>query len=319
MRRSVMIGMMMVGGCAANPAPPVVGAEVAPPSLAVRASTAGAAIAYPPTRRVDVVDTQFGVAVPDPYRWLENDVRSDPQVRAWVDAQNQVTSQFLATLPARAALRNRLTELYNYERYTAAKKQGGRYFYARNSGLQNQSVLFVRDGLKGAERALIDPNPWSKDGATALAEWKPNKQGTMLLYAVQDGGTDWRTLKVRDIATGEDLADEIRWSKFSELTWAKDGKGFYYAGYAEPAAGQVYQGSSKNQAIRFHRLGTAQSVDQLVYSTPSEPGLYHATALTEDGKRLVITSSETGTGYRVTVINLAHPGAKPRVLAPGFT
>ena len=207
----------------------------------------------------------------------------------------------------------------NYERYTGIQKQGGRYFYARNSGLQNQAVLYERDRVDGPERVLVDPNPWSKDGATALAEWKPNEQGTKLLYAVQDGGTDWRTLKVRDVASGNDTSDAIKWAKFTDLTWAKDGRGFYYARYAEPAPGQQYQGSSSNQQIYFHKLGTAQSADRLIYATPSEPGLYHSTALTDDGKRLVISSSETGTGYRVSVIDLVRPNAKARVLAPGFT
>jgi prolyl oligopeptidase len=286
-----------------------------------REAASPAAIAYPQTRRLDLVETQFGVAVADPYRWLENDVRTDGEVRQWVEAENQVTNAFLDTLPARKVLQRRLAELLNYERFGGIEKQGGRYFYTRNSGLQNQFVLYVRDSVNGEGRVLIDPNPWSADGATALAEWQPNDQGTKLLYAVQDGGTDWRTLRVRDVATGRDTGDEIKWAKFSDLTWAKDGRGFYYARYAEPAPGQQYQGSSKNQQIYFHKLGTAQSDDRLIYSTPAEPRLYHSTSLTDDGKRLVVTSSETGTGYRVSVIDLARAGAgaKARVLAPGFS
>ena len=281
-------------------------------AVMIGADPAAAQTDYPQTRRVPLVETQFGVPVADPYRWLENDVRGDPEVKAWVDAENQVTNNFLATLPARKALGQRLTELLNYERYTGIQKKGGRYFYTRNSGLQNQAVL------DGAERVLIDPNPWSKDGATALAEWQPNEQGTKLLYAVQDGGTDWRTLKVRNIGSGEDAADEIKWAKFTDLTWAKDGRGFYYARYAAPAPGQKYQESSRNQKIYFHRLGTAQSADRLIYSTPKQPGLYHSTSLSEDGKRLIITSTPTGVGYQVSVIDLARPGTKARVLVPGF-
>ena len=291
-------------------------------SIAAPAKAQGApnalGIAYPLTRRVPIVETQFGVPVADPYRWLENDVRTDPEVKDWVDAENRVTDGFLATLPARAALRSRLTELLNYERYTGIQKKGGHYFYARNSGLQNQAVLYVRDRIDGPERVLIDPNSWSKDGATALAEWQPNEQGTKLLYAIQDGGTDWRTLKVRDIATSKDSRDEIKWSKFTDLTWAKDGRGFYYARYAAPAPGQKYQGSSRNQKIYFHKLGTAQSADRLIYSTPRQPGLYHSTSPTEDGKRLVILSTETGVGYQVSVIDLGRPSAKARILVPNF-
>ena len=320
MRRNSIVVLLLASGCAVNPPPsPVVATAPPPPPPMETAPPAVPAIAYPQTRPMDLVETQFGVPVPDPYRWLENDVRTDGEVRQWVDAENQVTNAFMDTLPARKALQQRLAELFNYERYSGIQKKGGRYFYTRNSGLQNQFVLYVRDRLNAEERVLIDPNPWSKDGATALAEWQPNDQGTKLLYAVQDGGTDWRTLKVRDVATGNDTADEIKWSKFTDLTWAKDGRGFYYARYAEPAPGQKYQGSSSNQQIYFHKLGTTQAADRLIYSTPSEPGLYHSTALTNDGKRLVITSSETGTGYRVAVIDLARPGAQARVLAPGFT
>ena len=308
MRRNVLAGLLLSA----------VSLMSSPSAAAAQTLQGATAIAYPQTKRVPLVETQFGVPVADPYRWLENDVRNDPEVKAWVDAQNRVTDAFLASLPARKALQQRLAELLNYERYSGILKKGGRYFYSRNSGLQNQSVLYVRDRLDGAERVLIDPNPWSKDGATALAEWQPNDQGTKLLYAVQDGGTDWRTLRVRDIATGQDTADGIKWSKFSDLTWAKDGRGFYYARYAEPAKGQQYQGSSRNQKIYFHRLGTPQSADRLIYSTPRQPGLYHGTSLSDDGKRLIITSSETGIGYQVVVIDVARPAAKARVLVPGF-
>jgi prolyl oligopeptidase len=171
-------------------------------AAAPAATTPQPALAYPQTRRVDVVETQFGVPVADPYRWLENDVRNDNEVKAWVDAQNVVTNAFLNTLPGREQLEKRITELYDYERFGVPQKKGGRYFYTHNTGLQNQSVLFVRDSVDGEGRVLIDPNPWSKDGATALAEWTPNEQGTRLLYAIQDGGTDWRTLRVLDVATG---------------------------------------------------------------------------------------------------------------------
>ena len=193
----------------------------------------------------------------------------------WVDAENQATNAFLDTLPARKALQQRLAQLFNYERYTGIQKQGGRYFYARNSGLQNQAVLYERDRVDGPERVLVDPNPWSKDGATALAEWKPNEQGTKLLYAVQDGGTDWRTLKVRDVASGNDTSDAIKWAKFTDLTWAKDGRvSFTPVLPSRPPASSI-QGSSSNQQIYFHKLGTAQTADRLIYATPSEPGLYH--------------------------------------------
>ena len=290
------------------------------PTVGLEATSTAAQprFAYPATRRGDVVEDHFGVKVADPYRWLENDVRTDDQVKAWVDSENNVTNAFLSTLPARKALEQRITELYNYERFAAPQKKGGRYFYTHNTGLQNQSVLFVRDKVEGEGRVLIDPNPWSKDGATALAEWEPNELGTKLLYAVQDGGTDWRTLKVRDVKTGKDLADEIKWVKFSGLSWAKDGSGFYYSRFAEPK-GAKYQSLNENQQVYFHKLGTKQSADKLMFATPKKPELNHIAQVSDDGRWLVISSSSgTDSRYEVTLVDLKNPKAKPRVIVPGF-
>ena len=155
---------------------------------AMTTATAAAAIDYPDTRRMDLVETLFGTRVADPYRWLENDVREDKEVAAWVAAQNKVTDAFLDTLPLRDTFKARMTELYDYERFGVPREQGGRYFYARNDGLQNQSVLYVRDTVDGEGRVLIDPNNWSKDGATALADWSPSDDGKYLVYSIQDGG-----------------------------------------------------------------------------------------------------------------------------------
>ena len=276
-------------------------------------------MAYPQTKRVDLVETQFGVSVADPYRWLENDVRNDGEVRSWVDAQNKVTNAFLATLPGREALEKRITELYDYERFAAPEKKGGRYFYTHNSGLQNQSVLFVRDKVDGEGRVLIDPNPWSKDGATALAEWEPNEQGTKLLYAIQDGGTDWRTVKVRDVATGKDLPDEIKWVKFSNLSWAKDGSGFYYSRFPAPKAEGTYQSLNENQQIYFHKLGTKQSADRLMFSTPRQPDLNNVAEVSDDGRWLIVySSSGTDPRYQVSLLDLRQGKARPRMLIRGF-
>src|SRR5690606_5315605 len=188
---------------------------------AAEAAAPAPALVYPDTARGDTVDPQFGVDVADPYRWLEDDVRVNPKVAAWVAAQNQVTDAYLGTLPGRDAFKTRMTELYNYERFGLPTKAGTRYFYSRNDGLQPQSVLYVRDGLKGEGRVLMDRYGWAKDGATALAEWTPLEDGRHLLYSVQDGGTDWRIVRVNDVATGEDLSDEVRLVKFSALDWAK--------------------------------------------------------------------------------------------------
>ncbi|HYN45683.1 MAG TPA: prolyl oligopeptidase family serine peptidase, partial [Allosphingosinicella sp.] len=278
-----------------------------------------APLAYPETARGDVVEEQFGERVADPYRWLENDVRQDPQVRAWVTAQNELSSRFLAALPGRAEIRARMTQLYNYERFGIPERAGTRYFYTRNDGLQNQSVLYVREGLAGAPRILIDPNSWARDGATALAEWHPSEDGRNLLYSVQDGGTDWRTIRVLDVATGRPTSDEVRWVKFSNLDWAKDGSGFYYSRFPEPTAAAQFQSTNENQAIYFHRLGTPQSADRLVFATPDRPRLSNRAEVSEDGRWLIVSSSEgTDARYEITLIDLTRPSAPPRRLITGF-
>ena len=322
MRKSlVLMSLPIVAACSTTTNEPMTSTPdtAIAPAPAAAAEPAAPALAYPPTRRGDVVETQFGTQVADPYRWLETDVRNAPEVRNWVTAQNGVTNAYLATLPGRDALKARMTQLYNYERTGVPVKKGGRYFYARNSGLQNQSPLYVRDSLNGSDRLLIDPNKWSQDGATALAEWVPSEDGRHLLYAVQDGGTDWRTVCVLDVATGQPTAEEIKWVKFSGLSWAKDGSGFYYSRYPEPKSGETFQQLNTNHQLFFHRLGTAQAQDSLVYATPARPELNHGAQVSDDGRWVVVTSSSgTDDRYEVTLIDRQKPGARPRVLIPGF-
>ena len=277
------------------------------------------AITYPAAATGNVIDTQFGVPVADPYRWLENDVRTDKQVEAWVAAENQVTDAFLARLPLRDSFKQRMTALYDYERFGIPDKKGTHYFYTRNSGLQNQSVLFVRDGEKGEPRQLIDPNGWSKDGATALAEWTPSDDGKLLAYAVQDGGTDWRTVKLMDVATGKILPDELKWLKYGgNVAWAKDGSGFFYSRYPAPAAGKTYQNATLNHRVYFHKLGTAQAADRLIYSTPANPKFSHYAQVSDDGRWLVISTSLAGDENDVHVVDLRKPGVKPIALFTGL-
>ncbi len=286
-------------------------------STAMAAQPAPSAIAYPPTARGTVSETQFGAVVADPYRWLENDVRTDAQVRAWVDAQAAVADRYLKALPGRNRLAARMRELYDFERAGVPEKRGARLFYTKNDGLQNQSPLYVRDGT-GAERLLLDPNGWAKDGATALAEWEASDDGARLVYGVQEGGTDWRTLRVLDVAGRAPLADEVKWVKFSGLSWAKDGSGFYYSRFPEPAAGATFQALNKNQAVYFHRIGTPQASDRLVYSTPTEPDLGHSAEVSDDGRWLIVTTSQgTDERYDVTLVDLPTPNAKPRALITG--
>lgn len=280
------------------------------------AAAVAAPIAYPATQAGTAVEARHGLSVPDPYRWLEADVRSEPQVANWVEAQNQVTMAYLAGLPQREAIRQRLTTLYNYERFGLPRVKGGVQFFTRNSGLQNQSVLYVQ--APGQEpRVLIDPNPWAKDGATALAEWQPSADGKLLVYAVQDGGTDWRTLKLRDVPTGTDLPDVIEWVKSSAIAWKKDGSGFYYSRFPEQA-GPKYLGVSLNQKLYFHRLGTPQSADQLIFETPDHPRRGHFGQVTDDGRWLIIITSEgTDSRFEVRIADI-QKGETPRALVTGL-
>jgi prolyl oligopeptidase len=319
MRKSLILMTIPIAACSTTP--PVETAAAPPPVEAqASAAPAQAALAYPQTRRQDVVETQFGTQVADPYRWLENDVRQDKEVAEWVAAQNRVTDAYLESVPGRDRLKQRMTELFNFERVGVPRKEGGRYFYQRNTGLQNQSPLYVRDSLNGPERLLIDPNTWSQDGATALAEWVPSEDGRYLLYAVQDGGSDWRTVRVLDVATGRQVGEELKWVKFSGFSWSKDNKGFFYSRFPATGAGQDFQSLNKNQMVYYHRLGTPQSADRLMFATPDRPELSHGGTVSDDGSTLVITSSSgTDDRYEVTLLDWQKPNAKPRVLIPGFT
>jgi prolyl oligopeptidase len=281
-------------------------------------AVAPAALAYPNTDRQDLVEEQFGIKVADPYRWLENDVRQDPKVREWVTAQNNVTQAYLKTLPARETFKVRIKQLFDYERFGVPVKKGSRYFYQHNSGLQNQSPLYVRESLNGPERLLIDPNAWAKDGATALGEWKPSDDGRYVVYGVQDGGSDWRTVKVLDVATGKDTGDAVEWVKFSNLAWAKDGSGFFYSRFPKPEGAQ-FQALNERHEVYFHKLGTPQSADRLVYATPGNPKWNNTAEVSDDGRWLIVTSSEgTDDRYEITVIDLDAAELKPRTLFKGL-
>ena len=271
--------------------------------------------AYPDTRRQDLVEEQFGHKVADPYRWLENDVRVDPEVARWVAAQNRVTQAYLATLPGRDILSARLKKLFDFERIGTPRKAGSAYFYTRNNGRQNQSVLMVQDGLTGPARVLIDPNGWAQDGATALAEWMPSGDGRFLAYAVQEGGTDWRVLRVLDVATGKPLGDEVRWVKFSAISWSPDNQGFFYSRFPEPKQETAFQSLNTHQAVYYHRLGTPQSADRKIYETPDRPLLGHSAQVTDDGRYLLITTSGgTDDRYELTLGKMEAKGGVTRAI-----
>lgn len=296
-------------------------AAIAIVSGSAAAAQEGKPLIYPETVKGDVVEIQFGEAVADPYRWLENDVRTDPKVADWVQRQNAVTDGYLATLPQRGWFAQRIKALMDYERFGLPQKAGARYFYTRNSGLQNQAQLFVREGLSGTPRLLLDPNAWAKDGATALDEWVPSDKGRYLAYTVQDGGSDWRTIKVLDVATGKVMSDEIHWAKFTGLAWVGE-EGFLYSRFPKPEKGAEFQSRNFNQALYFHRIGTSQDKDELVFSTPAQPEVGHVAGVTNGGRYAVITSSKgTDARWEVRVIDLAQRNKKgwaARTLVTGF-
>lgn len=270
-------------------------------------------IDYPETKRDTVVQTQFGVSVPDPYRWLEGDPRTDKDVAAWVDAQRRLTTRYLSGLPGRDVFRRSLASTYDYERLGVPQKSGGRYFFTRKAGKQNQPVLVTRDGA-GAERILIDPAIWSKDGTVAFAEWRASRDGTRVAYAVQDGGSDWRTIRVLDVATGKVASDVVQWARFTQIAWANDGSGFYYSRYPEPRRGVADDAGLVDHAIYFHRIGTPQADDTLFFATPSKPGRINSAGLTADGRYAIIYSSDDLVHADVLVVDLERRGRSPRPL-----
>ncbi len=272
---------------------------------------------YPAAPTAEVVDEYHGTKVPDQYRPLEDP--DAPATRAWIEAENKVTFDFLAKIPARAALKERLTTLWNYEKFSAPSKEGGRYFYLRNSGLQNQSVLYTSDSLDGAPRVLLDPNTLSADGTVALQSMAVSDDGTKLAYSLADAGSDWITWHVRDVLTAKDLSDVIRWSKFSYAAWTKDGKGFFYGRYPEPKPGEDLRASNYFQKIYYHTLGTPQSDDQLIYEQPDEKEWKFSNDVTQDGKFLVISvSKSTDDRNQVLYKRLNEPGAKIVKLIDNF-
>ncbi len=241
---------------------------------------------YPEAKRVEVTDTYHGIEVADPYRWLEE--LDAPQTRRWIEAENRLTREFLSRLPERPRIRKRLTELWNFERYGVPWKQGSRYFYSRNDGLQNQSVIYVQERLDGEPRILLDPNTLSRDGTVALSGSAVSPDGRYFAYALSEAGSDWKRWKVREIATGRDLPDLIRWVKFSNVSWSADGRGFYYSRYDEPRDEAQLKAVNYNQKLYYHRLGDPQARDRLIYARPDHKEWSFDAIATEDGRYLVI-------------------------------
>jgi prolyl oligopeptidase len=264
--------------------------------------------AYPETRRGDQADEYHGVRVPDPYRWLED--ADSAETRAWIEAQNRLAFEHLGAIPQRAAIRRRLKELLNYERYGVPFKRGGRYFFTRNNGLQNQSVLYTIAALDAEPVVLLDPNELSADGTVALSGVAVSDDGRLLAYGLSAAGSDWQEWKVRAVGTGRDLDDHVKWVKFSGASWTKDGQGFFYSRYDEPEPGAALQAPNHFHKLYHHRLGTPQSADRLVYERPDRKEWGFGGSVTDDGRYLIITVWQgTDTRNRVFYQDLQRPGA----------
>lgn len=272
---------------------------------------------YPVARMGDQVDELHGELVSDPYRWLEE--TDDPETTAWVKAENELTEAFLATVPMREEIRSRLTKVWDYPRFGVPFERGGYWFQTRNTGLQDQPVLWVMDQPDAEGRSLLDPNLLSVDGTTAVTALEANEDGTKLAYATSTAGSDWRTWRVRDVATGVDLDDVVEWSKLSTVAWKKDGSGFYYAAMEQPLLGAEYTEQSRLKRIFFHRLGDHQSQDELVFSPTGKSDWLPEAAVSTDGQFLII-SIRRGTfpEAQLHVLDLDAPATGLQALVPDF-
>jgi prolyl oligopeptidase len=280
---------------------------------------ASESLKYPESKRIEQMDDYHGTKVPDPYRWLEDDVRTSKAVAEWVEAENKVTFAYLESIPEREPIKRRLTELWNYPRYSVPSKEGGKYFFSKNDGLQNQSVLYTLDKLDGEPRVLLDPNTWSKDGTVALAGLEVSDDAKYLAYGVSEAGSDWNHWKVLEIATGKVLDDELKWIKFGGASWTQDDQGFYYSRFPAPKPGEQFQALSLNQKLYYHKLGTPQSEDTLVYEMPDQPRWTVDGDVTDDGRYLVISIGDgtTSRKNRILYKDLATDrGDKPRGSSP---
>jgi len=279
------------------------GAGVATVSMAVGLYvTVGAQrpLDYPQTRKVDHVDTYHGVQVPDPYRWLEDD--NSPDTAKWVQAQNAVTFGYLEKIPYRKALFDRLYSVNNYPKYTAPSRKGPYYFFSMNTGTQNQNVLHVQKGLDGAPEVLLDPNTWSDDATVRLAAFAPSKDAKYAAYAVSRSGSDWQEYKVLDLATKKPLPDTLEWIKVSSPAWA--GEGFYYSRYPAPAKGHELSSANENHQVFYHRVGTPQSQDALVFEDAANPQRFHTVETTDDERFVILSVSDRGRGKKGNAIHV---------------
>jgi prolyl oligopeptidase len=277
-------------------------------SMVSTGSSAPAKLSYPAAKKIEHFDEYHGTKIADPYRWLENS--DSPETRQWIEDENKVTFAYLNQIPERAWIKERLTKLWNYEKVGAPFKRGDRYFVSKNDGLQNQSVLYWMNDLKDTPKVVIDPNKLSADGTVAVAGMSISEDGKYLAYGLSSGGSDWSEWHVREIETQKDLPDTIKWVKFSGASWAADGKGFFYSRYDEPK-GDKLQSVVEFQKLYFHRVGTAQSEDVLVYERPDNKKMMFSGGVTEDGRYLIVSVGEGSTPRnRVYYKDLSKPDSE---------
>ena len=250
-------------------------------------------IAYPVTKKVDVVDDYFGTKVPDPYRWLEDETSAE--TKAWIDDQNRVTFAYLDKIPYREKLKNRLTELYNYPKISAPFRRGNTYFFTKNDGLQNQSVFYIQKGENGTPEVFLDPNKFSADGTSVLSAFSLSKSGKYVAYGISKGGSDWVTISVMDVESRNKLSDELKWLK-GGVSWLGDG--FFYSRYPEPEKGRELSGKNEFQTVYFHKVGTPQSEDVLVYEDKQNPQRFQGVFTTQDERFALLSISERGKGKK---------------------
>ncbi len=271
-------------------------------------------IIYPATQKVETVDSYFDTKVNDPYRWLEND--SSEKTGIWVKEQNKVTNNYLQTIPFREELKTKLTELMDYPKYGSPFKKNGQYYFFKNDGLQNQSVLYTQATLDAEPEILLDPNLLSQDGTAALSAISFSKDGKYLAYSVARSGSDWNEIYIMDIKTKELLSDHIQWVKFSGISW--EGNGFYYCAYNKPKPGQEYSGKNEFQKVYYHKVGTSQNRDILVYEDKENPQRTYAASVTQDEKFLFIYETESTSGNSLKMKNLKKLYSRLVEIAPGF-
>lgn len=266
-------------------------------------------IHYPETKKTDTQDDYFGVTVMDEYRWLENDTASDTE--EWVKDQNQVTFGYLESIPYRQKIEDRLTELINYPRLSSPYKVGEYYFFSKNDGLQNQSVIYYQKGREGEAKVFIDPNKLSDDGTVAVNLLGASNDNKYMAYTESSAGSDWSIVYIREIATNTKLEDKLEWVKFTGAAW--DGEGFYYSRYPEPAEGTELSADNKDHSIYYHKLGTDQAEDKLFYRNEKSPNLYHWCGITEDDKYLVMYAASGTDGYETFIKDLENDGELTKI------